>query len=31
MWGNTAAQQKLCKGNIVAIHIIIFLKKKLQS
>jgi hypothetical protein len=30
MWRNTAAKQKLCRGNTVAIYII-FLKKKLQS
>ena len=29
--GNTAAKQKLCRGNTVAIHIVFFLKKKLQS
>jgi hypothetical protein len=29
-WGNTAAKQKLCRGNTVAIHIV-FLKIKLQS
>ena len=29
MWENTAAKQKLCRGNTVAIHII--LKKELQS
>ena len=30
MWGNTAAKQKLCKENIVAIHII-FLKKNYKA
>jgi len=27
IWGNTAAKQKLCRGNTVAIHIVFFLKK----
>jgi hypothetical protein len=24
IWGNTAAKQKLCRGNTVAIHIVFF-------
>ena len=31
MWGNTAAKQKLYRGNTVAIHIVFFLKKKITT
>ena len=28
MWGNTAAKQKPCRGNTIAINIVFFKKKK---